>query len=475
MRFVDLFAGLGGFHLALRGLGHECVFACELDAGLRTLYRSNFGLSEEQVKGDILKIDATEVPHHDILCAGFPCQPYSKAGNRQGPRCPRWGALFQEVLRIIRHHQPRYVILENVANLEGHDKGQTWELMRQQLESAFEPRNAAERRSSRGYHVETRRLSPHLFGIPQVRDRFLIVASREPIPQFHTQFERLTAERQGQVPDVRQVLETDPVDAKFITEQRTQCIQLWQEMLELLPGVRIPSPLWGMEFDATYPYETTTPHALSLDELRAYAGSHGQSLREMTSKEELFKALPSHARTEQAQFPPWKVGFIRDSREFYAEHRDVLAPWRERLLRFPPSLQKLEWNVGDGERNIWDYIIQFRASGVRVKRPTTAPSLIAMTTTQVPIIGWERRYMTTTECVRLQSMEELPNLPPASTNAYKALGNAVNVSLVEWVAQALFAGHEPLPCAAEVEEATPVPPLENVALPRIARREMVPA
>ena len=76
MRFIDLFAGLGGFHLALRGLGHECVFACELDEGLRQLYRRNFGLEQPFVKGDIRLTKESEVPAHDILCAGFPCQPF---------------------------------------------------------------------------------------------------------------------------------------------------------------------------------------------------------------------------------------------------------------------------------------------------------------------------------------------------------------------------------------------------------------
>src|ERR1019366_5081209 len=119
------------------------------------------------------------------------------------------------------------------------------------------------------------------------------------------------------------------------------------------------------------------------------------------------------------------------------KNKTWIDDWKDELLDFPPSLQKLEWNCKGGERDIWKYVIQFRASGVRVKKPSTAPSLIAMTVTQVPIIAWEKRYMTPRECAKLQSMESLKFLPEASTNAYQALGNAVNVHVIRLVAQAL--------------------------------------
>src|SRR5262249_22646130 len=137
-------------------------------------------------------------------------------------------------------------------------------------------------------------------------------------------------------------------------------------------------------------------------------------------------------------FPDWKIAFIRQNREFYARHKKLIDRWVDEILRFPSSLQKLEWNCKGGERDIWKYVIQFRASGVRVKRPASSPSLIAMTTTQVPIIAWERRYMTPRECARLQSLDELKNLPEASTIAFKALGNAINADIVEKIARALI-------------------------------------
>src|SRR5713101_2871617 len=112
MKFVDLFAGLGGFHLALEQLGHECVFACELDADLSAIYTQNFGLVPS---GDIRKISPDEIPPHEILCAGFPCQPFSKAGEQNGFDCPSWGDLFKRVVAILKHHEPEFVLLENVS------------------------------------------------------------------------------------------------------------------------------------------------------------------------------------------------------------------------------------------------------------------------------------------------------------------------------------------------------------------------
>jgi DNA (cytosine-5)-methyltransferase 1 len=88
MRFIDLFAGLGGFHLALRRLGHKCVFASEVNAELRALYEKNFGILPQ---GDIRNVDIANIPPHDILCAGFPCQPFSKAGRQNGLRDPLLG------------------------------------------------------------------------------------------------------------------------------------------------------------------------------------------------------------------------------------------------------------------------------------------------------------------------------------------------------------------------------------------------
>ena len=155
--------------------------------------------------------------------------------------------------------------------------------------------------------------------------------------------------------------------------------------------------------------------------LDAHRGSFGEPLT-CLSAEEVKKALPPYARDRVDYFSSWKVDFIKKNRDFYRRHQSIIDPWLPQIRTFAPSYQKLEWNCKGCERDIWKYVIQFRASGIRVKRPTTAPSLVAMTTSQVPVIGWEKRYMTPRECSRLQSMGTLEHLPTVGYVAYRALG-----------------------------------------------------
>ena len=178
LTFIDLFAGLGGFHIAMSELGCKCVFASELRDDLRTLYRQNFP-ETQIVEGDITKLDLSHIPHHDILCAGFPCQPFSQAGKREGFQdAAGRGNLFNYICDVIRAQgdkKPAILILENVSNLRGHDDGRTWDTITQKLDAL-------------GYYVKDAILSPHQYGFPQHRKRIYIVGIRKDISESSSIF-----------------------------------------------------------------------------------------------------------------------------------------------------------------------------------------------------------------------------------------------------------------------------------------------
>ena len=157
-RFIDLFAGIGGIRLGFESVGGNCVFSSEWDEQAAKTYAANFG---EVPAGDITKIDANEIPDFDILLGGFPCQPFSIIGDKEGFEHETQGTLFFDILRILREKMPPAFMLENVRNLTAHDKGNTFRVIVKHLEGL-------------GYNVHSKVLNALDFGVPQKRERIII-------------------------------------------------------------------------------------------------------------------------------------------------------------------------------------------------------------------------------------------------------------------------------------------------------------
>jgi DNA (cytosine-5)-methyltransferase 1 len=433
MKFIDLFAGLGGFHVALEKLGHECVFASEIDEELQQVYLRNFPSMKGHVFGDIRKSKGN-IPKHDILCAGFPCQPFSKSGSQAGRSDRTRGTLFHEIVEILRRHKPRYVLLENVGNFERFDRGRTWKVVKSELEKLDYHVWGTEHVASGGHGL----VSPHHLGFPHTRERFFVVASLAPIP--NDPFPPRSGDKNTSLKDIAQLngdLSRQDKEETKLLDHYVDCIEHWNKFLARIPSrIDLPSfPIWGDEIGAIYPYERRTPYSHTAKELKRILHLNGT---DMLQKRDLLAILPSYAREHERRFPAWKVAFIKQNREWFREIKSYMSKkWLSDLREFPPSLRKLEWNCQGEERDLWRYVLQFRPSGLRAKRYSASPALVAMTTSQIPILGPKHRFITRIEGLRLQGFHDSHRLPKMHKDAFRALGNGVHVGVVRAIARKL--------------------------------------
>ena len=172
-QFIDLFAGIGGLRMGFESIGGECVYTSEWDSAAQKTYQANF-VCEHPIAGDIRQVDVADIPGHDVLLAGFPCQPFSIAGvskknalgKAHGFACDTQGTLFFDIARVLEHHRPAAFLLENVKNLVSHDRGNTFRVIRNTLESEL------------GYHVSARVINAKGF-VPQNRERIFLAGFRE--------------------------------------------------------------------------------------------------------------------------------------------------------------------------------------------------------------------------------------------------------------------------------------------------------
>jgi DNA (cytosine-5)-methyltransferase 1 len=423
MTFIDLFAGIGGFHHALSSLGGECVMACEIDANAKVVYSSQF--PDTPLVSDIRSITCLEdgtdrpreeiarlVPDHDVLCAGFPCQPFSKGGFQRGLRDKTRGTLFFDIMEIIRAKKPLFILLENVRNLIGPKHRETWELIFESLEGE-------------GYILSREPIvfSPHLLrpeegGAPQIRDRVFIMGLRKEIAAHPTiPLAPLVdyAASKGWCTsrwNIEDILEDDSsipnLKDYLLRPDELGWFEAWQWLISSIPTDWLPGfPMWADDF-------------VSLPRV-------------------------------QHDDPKWKKDFLIKNSAFYVENKKVIDEWKkmswgplkQSVDDFPLTRRKFEWQARSfqkkaKDRDIWKLVMHLRPSGIRVKPPTYLPALVAIT--QTPIIGARKRRITPREAAHLQGF------PPGifwaagmpDSGAYKQLGNAVNVGVVRYMAATMF-------------------------------------
>jgi DNA (cytosine-5)-methyltransferase 1 len=193
IKFIDLFSGIGGFRLAFESVGAKCVFSADIDKHACETYRLNFG---DYPLKDVSKIEAKELPNFDILCAGFPCQPFSIAGERKG-FCDTRGTLFFDIERIIKEKKTKAFILENVKGLTSHDKGQTLKVILETLEKKL------------NYKVFYQVLNSKDYGVPQNRERIYIIGFKDKTIDFKF------PEKLDKKVDLNDILDNNPIGSEI--------------------------------------------------------------------------------------------------------------------------------------------------------------------------------------------------------------------------------------------------------------------
>ena len=412
MRFIDLFSGIGGFHKGFLNAGNfECVFASEINSELQKLYYKNFGIKP---KGDIKKVHEADIPPHNILCAGFPCQPFSLAGKKTGYKCPNSGKLIKDILRIAEYHLPDFLILENVPNILNIENGNFWQFVKRSFNKV-------------GYQIIYKIISPLDIGVPQNRKRIFILGFKDNKHLKKFQW----PEKQKFVQPLNEIL-TSSHNHKKVEMEKSLQIKYWQKLLssckiKTLSSISIIAP----EIGATYPLNF---QSFKLQEMSKYKGAYGQKLNNTPTWSSLFSKLPFYIKKEK-KAPDWLIDSVIYTRNLYKKNRVFLNSWIKEVNKKHNSWQILEWRGVKDKLILSDHILQFRASGIRVSKSCKIPSLVAINTTQRPVIGSEMRYISKLEAAKLQNLHSLSHFPSTDSLAFKCFGNAVNAKIVELLAK----------------------------------------
>lgn len=405
-KFIDLFAGIGGFHQAMTALGGECVLASEINPACVRTYKENF--SKTIIVGDIREVakNPEQIKPFDVLCGGFPCQTFSKAGDRKGFQDETRGKLFYSILQIIDSHpEMKYLILENVRNLA--DRKEFWGEIKTQLKK-------------RNFFIteDPIILSPSNFGIPQIRERVYILGIRKDLRDENKltndfihisdmNLEKHLNANNCKMGDAWKILEEDVSDDYQISKECELMIKAWDIFRRKTKIKTIGFPIWIEYFG-------------------------------LNIKSDVYYKK----KIKYSEMPSWKQKYVMNNRRLYLNNKEFIDNWITEydMLNRIKLYQKFEWNCGEDCKSIKDTIIQVRQSGIRAKRPNYYPSLVAMVNT--PII-WDKnkkhfRKITPREAANLQSFDKNYKFTGTDKEIYRQLGNSVNVSILKKLTKKLF-------------------------------------
>jgi DNA (cytosine-5)-methyltransferase 1 len=465
-RYVDLFAGIGGFHAALSALGGECVFVSEIDKEAARVYIHNWGDEvvpldevarregrEPAVHGDITQFapdqGAVTVPAHDILAAGFPCQPFSKSGAQLGVLDRTRGTLFFNILRILEARKPKVIFLENVRNLAGPRHQDTWATIISSL------REIGYRVSAEPTVFSPHHLHPDLGGSPQVRDRVFILGvyvgrrramaasgigpalPRGPLPGWSAMDwkpEETPLPWNGGKPLLVDDDTTPEASRYALTASEERWVEAWDDFVRRMLKARNDTPLPGFPLWA----------------------------EEWRTREALASWKQKH-RKQWEETATWKQVFLDKNADFYSDHQEPIDEWRDEWfpywrsggtwdwtsvrhdrdespetgIFFPPSRRKLEWQAQE-RKSLRECVLHLRPSGIRAKQPNYLPALVAIT--QTSVVASRSRRLMPIEAARLQGFPDWYEFKYTDDHGverlqrdaatYKQLGNAVNAGAI---------------------------------------------
>jgi DNA (cytosine-5)-methyltransferase 1 len=381
LTFIDLFCGIGGFHQALTSNNCICTLACDIDKNCQKVYKENFKMN---VESDIKKLDTTKILDTDIICGGFPCQAFSNAGKKNTFKDDR-GLLFDEIIRIVNAKKPRFMFLENVKHILKVGNGEVIKYIKKSIKDS-------------GYHLQLFIISPHQYGIPQQRERVFFVCIRNDI------YNGTDIVLPPKIIDYKfnDFLENpNDIDPKyFINGDLLKCLTAWDEIIK--------------QFEVG---EKISPCIM------------------------INEAYNNHTQEQYDGYAKWRKEYITKNKPLIRKYQSQFDIWYEKhreILKKREIYGKLEWQVGKIKPNdsIFNYFIQIRQSGIRVRKTKYFPTLVAIG--QIPIYGKEKRYITPKECARLQSFPNNFKIQDNDRNAYKQFGNSVNVDNVSTIVKATF-------------------------------------